>query len=184
MRAVIIYAPSCSFFRSKALASSPRFMPVCPRHQHMWRRFGAAQINQFFMPGVLLSRQLGREDCLGATMALHRDTLAQVADLRRCPACRRRRRAGPQGAGYGLACCPCPLLNGKDRRGSRLGRAFSIMYCVGAGRLKASNFRLRPLFDTAFPLGEMLCVVTSGWHGVQFYSFCDLADPSTGRPYD
>lgn len=53
-------------------------LPASPTYV---RRFGAAQINQFFMPGVLLSRQLGREDCLGATMALHRDTLAQVGGL-------------------------------------------------------------------------------------------------------
>lgn len=42
---------------------------------------GTAQINQIFLPGALLARQLGREDCLGATMALTRQTLEQVGGL-------------------------------------------------------------------------------------------------------
>ena len=33
-------------------------------------RLGAGQINHSFLPGALLARSLGREDCLGATMAL------------------------------------------------------------------------------------------------------------------
>lgn len=39
---------------------------------------GAAQINQSFLPGALLGRMLGRQDCLGATMALRRETLDTV----------------------------------------------------------------------------------------------------------
>ena len=42
---------------------------------------GTAQINQVFLPGALLARKLGREDCLGATMALTRQTLEQVGGL-------------------------------------------------------------------------------------------------------
>lgn len=38
-------------------------------------QLGANALNQIFMPGVLLSRFFGREDCLGATMALTRETL-------------------------------------------------------------------------------------------------------------
>ena len=38
-------------------------------------RLGAAQITHAFLPGVLLGRAMGREDCLGATMALRRETL-------------------------------------------------------------------------------------------------------------
>ncbi len=44
-------------------------------------RLAAMQITQSFLPGALLSRQLGREDCLGTTMALRRDTLARVGGL-------------------------------------------------------------------------------------------------------
>jgi len=42
---------------------------------------GASAINHYFLPGALMSRALGREDCLGATMALHRDTLTRIGGL-------------------------------------------------------------------------------------------------------
>ncbi len=45
-------------------------------------RLGATAINHGFLPGALMSRDLGREDCLGATMALRRDTLAKIGGLR------------------------------------------------------------------------------------------------------
>jgi ceramide glucosyltransferase len=44
-------------------------------------RLGAMQITQGFLPAALLSRHLGRQDCLGTTMALGRDTLARVGGL-------------------------------------------------------------------------------------------------------
>jgi ceramide glucosyltransferase len=44
-------------------------------------RMGMAQINHSFLPGALMARRLGREDCLGATMALTRQTLDQVGGL-------------------------------------------------------------------------------------------------------
>lgn len=44
-------------------------------------RLGMAQINHSFLPGALLARGLGRQDCLGATMALRRDTLEQIGGL-------------------------------------------------------------------------------------------------------
>jgi ceramide glucosyltransferase len=44
-------------------------------------RLGALQINQFFLPGALLARAMGRQDCLGATMALRRATLEQIGGL-------------------------------------------------------------------------------------------------------
>ncbi len=43
--------------------------------------FGASQINHSFLPGALLARALGRQDCLGATMALTRETLQSVGGL-------------------------------------------------------------------------------------------------------
>ncbi|WP_438381281.1 bacteriohopanetetrol glucosamine biosynthesis glycosyltransferase HpnI [Asaia sp. BMEF1] len=45
------------------------------------REFAASQINHNFMPGVMMSRMLGRQDCLGATMALKRALLERVGGL-------------------------------------------------------------------------------------------------------
>ncbi len=45
------------------------------------RRLAAAQVNHNFLPGVLMSRLLGRQDCLGATMALRRDMLDAIGGL-------------------------------------------------------------------------------------------------------
>jgi ceramide glucosyltransferase len=42
---------------------------------------GATQITHTFLPGALLSRALGRQDCLGATMVLRRETLARIGGL-------------------------------------------------------------------------------------------------------
>lgn len=44
-------------------------------------RLGASAINHGFLPGALMSRDLGREDCLGATMALHAATLDRIGGL-------------------------------------------------------------------------------------------------------
>ena len=40
--------------------------------------FGAAQINHTFLPGVMVGRAIGRQDCLGAAIALRRQTLDAV----------------------------------------------------------------------------------------------------------
>jgi ceramide glucosyltransferase len=42
---------------------------------------GALQITHGFLPGALLARAMGREDCLGATMCLRRDILARIGGL-------------------------------------------------------------------------------------------------------
>ena len=42
---------------------------------------GATAITHNFLPGALMARALGRQDCLGATMALTRDTLRAVGGL-------------------------------------------------------------------------------------------------------
>jgi ceramide glucosyltransferase len=42
---------------------------------------GALQINQYFFPGALLARAMGRQDCLGATMAIRRETLERIGGL-------------------------------------------------------------------------------------------------------
>ena len=43
---------------------------------------GATAITHSFLLGVLSARALGRQDCLGATMALRRETLADIGGLR------------------------------------------------------------------------------------------------------
>ncbi|GAN69874.1 bacteriohopanetetrol glucosamine biosynthesis glycosyltransferase HpnI [Acetobacter orleanensis] len=52
-----------------------------PAHNTVVQMLAACQINHNFLPGVLLSRYLGRQDCLGATMALRRDVLEAVGGL-------------------------------------------------------------------------------------------------------
>ena len=42
---------------------------------------GACQINYNFLPGALLARELGRQDCLGVTMALSKAVLAEIGGL-------------------------------------------------------------------------------------------------------
>jgi len=44
-------------------------------------KLGCTAITHTFLPGALLARALGRQDCLGATMALRADTLAAVGGL-------------------------------------------------------------------------------------------------------
>jgi ceramide glucosyltransferase len=41
-------------------------------------RFGATQITHGFLPGALLARAFGRQDCLGATMCLRRGDLERI----------------------------------------------------------------------------------------------------------
>lgn len=52
-----------------------------PASQSLPRLLSACQINHNFLPGVLLSRYLGRQDCLGATMALTRKNLSDIGGL-------------------------------------------------------------------------------------------------------
>jgi ceramide glucosyltransferase len=42
------------------------------------QRLGATQITHYFLPGALLARAMGRQDCLGATMVLRRRTLDRI----------------------------------------------------------------------------------------------------------
>lgn len=44
-------------------------------------RLGAGWINHTFLPGALLARALGRQDCLGATMVLRREMLERIGGL-------------------------------------------------------------------------------------------------------
>ncbi len=52
-----------------------------PGTPHLATTMGANQINYTFLPGALLARQLGRQDCLGVTMALTKTVLARAGGL-------------------------------------------------------------------------------------------------------
>jgi ceramide glucosyltransferase len=52
----------------------------CPAHGFVGT-LGACQINHYFLPGALLARAMGRQDCLGAAMMLRRDTLNRIGGL-------------------------------------------------------------------------------------------------------
>jgi ceramide glucosyltransferase len=43
---------------------------------------GASHISHTFLPGALMARALGRQDCLGATMAMRRATLDRIGGFR------------------------------------------------------------------------------------------------------
>lgn len=49
-----------------------------PANTGLVASLGAAGITQGFLPGALMARALGRQDCLGATMALRRATLDAI----------------------------------------------------------------------------------------------------------
>lgn len=52
-----------------------------PANDSRAARLGSTAITHSLLPGVLLARALGRQDCLGATMALRRETLAAIGGL-------------------------------------------------------------------------------------------------------
>jgi ceramide glucosyltransferase len=53
-----------------------------PARTSLPSRLAASHIKYSFLPGVLLAIALGRRDCLGTTMALHRQTLERSGGLR------------------------------------------------------------------------------------------------------
>jgi ceramide glucosyltransferase len=52
-----------------------------PAWSNIVARLGAAQITYGFLPGALLARAMGRQDCLGATMCLRRADLNRIGGL-------------------------------------------------------------------------------------------------------
>ncbi len=52
-----------------------------PAKRGLIGQLGAAYITQSFAAGALMARGLGRQDCMGATMALTRETLMRVGGL-------------------------------------------------------------------------------------------------------
>lgn len=63
------------------LPAAPSENPLAPREGELPGLLGAMQINQYFLPGALLARAMGRQDCLGATMVLRRETLERIGGL-------------------------------------------------------------------------------------------------------
>lgn len=53
-----------------------------PAWTNLVARLGAAQISYGFLPGALLARAMGRQDCLGATMCLMRADLDRIGGFR------------------------------------------------------------------------------------------------------
>ncbi|QCE32657.1 glycosyltransferase [Acetobacteraceae bacterium] len=45
---------------------------------NLWQIFSRLGINSCFLPGILVSRYLGRQDCFGATMAITRQKLQEI----------------------------------------------------------------------------------------------------------
>jgi ceramide glucosyltransferase len=52
-----------------------------PAGAYLPARLGVAHLAQVFLPSALIAQALGRQDCLGGTMALSRDTLNRVGGL-------------------------------------------------------------------------------------------------------
>lgn len=58
------------------------YVGLAARARGVWERLGATQITHCFLPGVLLSRLMGRRDCLGSTTMLRREMLERIGGLR------------------------------------------------------------------------------------------------------
>jgi ceramide glucosyltransferase len=52
-----------------------------PANRGLAAGLGATGITHLFLPGAMIARRLGRQDCLGATMALRRGTLEAVGGV-------------------------------------------------------------------------------------------------------
>lgn len=52
-----------------------------PDKSGLFERLGAMQINHSFLPGVLMSRMMGRQDCLGSTVMMTREVLERTGGL-------------------------------------------------------------------------------------------------------
>lgn len=82
-----IHVPPYFLDRVVAALSAPRVGLVTtlytglPGTPHLATLMGANQINYTFLPGALLARKLGRQDCLGVTMALTKTVLAEIGGL-------------------------------------------------------------------------------------------------------
>ena len=93
---------------------------------------GALQINHYFLPGALLARAMGRQDCLGASMMLRRETLERIGGLARSGGpSRRRQRAGPAGPAPGTDGRAGRHHPGDHRAGDHVSRRCGATSCAG-----------------------------------------------------
>jgi ceramide glucosyltransferase len=82
-----IHVPPCFLDRVMAALEVPgvglvtSIYTALPGTPGMATMLGANQINYSFLPGALLARRLGRQDCLGVTMALSKTVLAEIGGL-------------------------------------------------------------------------------------------------------
>jgi ceramide glucosyltransferase len=51
---------------------------LVPEPGNLFQRLGAMQITHSFLPGVLMSRMMGRQDCLGSTVMITKETLERT----------------------------------------------------------------------------------------------------------
>lgn len=54
------------------------YVGLPPKGSGLFERLGAMQINHSFLPGVLMSRMMGRQDCLGSTVMMTKDVLERT----------------------------------------------------------------------------------------------------------
>ena len=54
------------------------YVGLPPNGSGLFERLGAMQINHSFLPGVLMSRMMGRQDCLGSTVMMTREVLERT----------------------------------------------------------------------------------------------------------
>jgi len=54
---------------------------LVPQPGTLFQNLGAMQITHAFLPGVLMSRMMGRQDCLGSTVMITKETLARTGGL-------------------------------------------------------------------------------------------------------
>ena len=54
---------------------------LVPERGSLFQHLGAMQITHSFLPGVMMSRQMGRQDCLGSTVMMTKEILARTGGL-------------------------------------------------------------------------------------------------------
>ncbi|MGL4686148.1 MAG: bacteriohopanetetrol glucosamine biosynthesis glycosyltransferase HpnI [Commensalibacter sp.] len=83
-----VHAPNRNFIQNMIACFSDKKVGLVtslyaglPASMRIIQRLAAAHINYIFLPGVLIARHLGRQDCLGASSAIKREVLQQIGGL-------------------------------------------------------------------------------------------------------